>query len=286
METEHFHTPRQISITKSKGLCALKSFSFNQIIVGDCVEVLKNMEPALFDIVIADPPYNIGKNFGNNHDNLSLKNYVDWSCQWIKLCLNRLTKNGLLYVYGFSEILAHISVHFPLEKQRWLVWHYTNKTVPSLKFWQRSHETLICFWKNKRPFLEVDQIREPYTSAYKKCIGKKRKSTPSRFGVKETIYNGHEKGALPRDVLKIPALAGGKGFKERSLLKHPTQKPLALTEKLLKSRINGKRGRVLIPFAGSGSECVMAKKLKIDFFGIEINPIYVRAGKKWLNHID
>ena len=180
--------------------------------------------------------------------------------------------------------MAHISVHFPLEKQKWLVWHYTNKTVPSLKFWQRSHETLICFWKNKRPHLEIDQIREPYTLAYQSCIGKKRKATLSRFGAKETIYKGHKKGALPRDVLKIPALAGGKGFKERSPLKHPTQKPLALTEKLLKSRINGQKGQVLIPFAGSGSECVMAKKLKIDFLGIEINPVYVKAGKKWLAH--
>ena len=258
---------------------------FNQIILGDSLEVLKNLDSSMtFDIVIADPPYNIGKNFGNNQDNLSLKNYTQWSCQWIELCLNRLKENGLLYVYGFSEILAHISIHFPLEKQRWLVWHYTNKTVPSLKFWQRSHETLICFWKNKRPHLEIDQIREPYTLAYQNCIGKKRKATPSRFGAKETIYNGHKKGALPRDVLKVSALAGGKGFKERSPLKHPTQKPLALTEKLLKSKINGQGGQVLIPFAGSGSECVMAKKLKINFLGIEINPVYVKAGRKWLAH--
>ncbi len=276
-----------ISNQKRTTLVKSKVFSphLNQIILGDSVEILKNLDPSMtFDTVIADPPYNIGKTFGNNRDNLSLENYIRWSCQWINLCLNRLKENGLLYVYGFSEILAHISVHFPLDKQKWLVWHYTNKTVPSLKFWQRSHETLICFWKNKKPKLEIDQIREPYTPAYQNCIGKKRKATPSRFGAKETIYNGHKKGALPRDVLKVPALAGGKGFKERSSLKHPTQKPLALTEKLLKSKINGEGGQVLVPFAGSGSACVMAKKLKVDFLGIEINPVYVKAGRKWLAH--
>ena len=260
----------------------------NQIVLGDCVEVLRELDPALhFDLVIADPPYNVGKNFGNNQDNLNLRDYVRWSRQWMELCLNRLTPKGIMYVYGFSEILAHISIHFPLQKQRWLVWHYTNKTVPSLKFWQRSHESLICFWKNKRPDLEIDQIREPYTPAYKNCIGKTRKSTPSRFGSKETTYNGHEGGALPRDVLKVSALAGGKGFKERSPLKHPTQKPLGLSHRLIKSKINDQEGgRVLVPFAGSGSECVVAKQLKADFLGIEINPVYVRAGRKWLTHTD
>ena len=259
----------------------------NQILLGDCVKLLKDLPVELsFDLIIADPPYNIGKDFGNDSDCLSLKDYTHWSETWIKLCLNRLKPGGLLYVYGFSEILAHISVRFPPKNQRWLAWHYTNKTVPSLKFWQRSFESIICFWKDKRPDLEVDQIREPYSPAYKNCIGKKRKGTRGRFGNKETIYNGHKRGALPRDILKVPALAGGKGFVERSPLKHPTQKPLELSQRLIKSKINGSGGTVLIPFAGSGSECVVAKSLGVDFVAMELNPDYVKAGRKWLNSID
>ena len=124
---------------------------FNQVVLGDCVKYLGQLPSHIkFDLVIADPPYNIGKNFGNNQDNLSLKHYVRWSVRWIKLCLDRLKEDGLLYVYGFSEILSHISVNFPLQRQKWLVWHYTNKTVPTLKFWQRSHETIICFWNGKQ----------------------------------------------------------------------------------------------------------------------------------------
>ncbi len=258
----------------------------NDIILGDCVQVIKTLPPRWkFDLIIADPPYNIGKDFGNNKDSRALKEYISWSAEWIKLCLSRLERGGLLYVYGFAEILAHIAVQFPLEKQKWLIWHYTNKTVPSLKFWQRSHEAIICFWRGKKPDLEIDQIREPYTAAYHKCIGKKRKGTPGRFGGKETVYNGHANGALPRDVLRVSALAGGKGLIERSPLRHPTQKPLELSARLLKSKINGRGGKALIPFAGSGSECAMAKSLEIDFLGIEINPDYVRAGKKWLSSI-
>jgi site-specific DNA-methyltransferase (adenine-specific) len=69
-------------------------------------------------------------------------------------------------------------------------------------------------------------------------------------------------------------LAGGAGKKER--VNHPTQKPLELCEKLIKACMN-KEGEtlVVIPFAGSGSECVAAKKLGVNFIGYEINKEYV-----------
>ena len=216
-----------------------------------------------------------------------------------------LKSTGIAYVYGFPEILAHIAVKYPRDKQRWLVWHYTNKTVPGAKFWQRSHESILCLWKDKRPHLEVDKIREEYTDGYKKCIGKVRKETKCRYSRKgkKTLYNGHKNGALPRDVIKVPALAGGAGYKERwfmcrscgnrlyppsqlsahrdcDVLKHPTQKPLKLTRRLLLSAVNG--SGVLIPFAGSGSECVVAKSLGASFFATEINHEYVSFGSKWL----
>jgi len=108
---------------------------------------------------------------------------------------------------------------------------------------------------------------------------------------------------LPRDVITIPALAGGAGMVERhfmckdcnrnlyhssekknhenhSLITHPTQKPIQLTEKLIFSRINGKKSRILIPFAGSGSECIVAEMNNIEYLGIEINPEYVEYANK------
>ena len=97
------------------------SVFLNNIVCGDCTEVLKTLPENLkFDVVIADPPYNIGKSFGNNKTCLSLKNYTLWALEWITLCLQRLKTGGLLYIYGFSEILAHLAVQFPLENQKWL----------------------------------------------------------------------------------------------------------------------------------------------------------------------
>ena len=86
-----------------------------------------------------------------------------------------------------------------------------------------------------------------------------RKETYCRYSTKgkKTIYQAHPKGALPRDVLKVPALAGGAGYSERwfyckdcnrlcfpneteahlehNIIKHPTQKPAELTKKLITS---------------------------------------------------
>ncbi len=55
-----------------------------------------------------------------------------------------------------------------------------------------------------------------------------------------------------------------------------------LTKRLIQSCIHGNNGRALIPFAGSGSECVVAESLGIGYVGIEINPEYVEYAEKWL----
>ena len=282
----------------------------SRIIHGDIIECLETLNKQdKFDVIIADPPYNIGKNFGNNDDNMPINEYVRWTKKWLDLCFNVLADNGLIYVYGFPEILARIAAQYPIERQRILVWHYTNKTTPSSTFWQRSYESILCLWKKDKPSLEIDQIREPYTEKYLKFSGKRRNPTKGRFGNQTTTYNVNENGALPRDVIKIPALAGGAGSIERNfmcktcdrklftakelknhfnhdILQHPTQKPMALTEKLIRSRVNGNNGRTLIPFAGSGSECVTAKKLGVEFLGIEINEEYVEYANKWLEVVN
>lgn len=248
----------------------------NKIYNEDCLLGIKNIEDKSIDIIICDPPYNIGKDFGNDSDKQNMDDYLIWCDKWIEECFRVLKDNGVMYIYGFSEILAFIRTRIT-HKVRWLIWHYTNKTVPSLNFWQRSHESILCCYKDK-PNFNKDDVREPYTDSFvKNAAGKIRKSTKGRYsnGETETVYNAHQNGALPRDVIKISALAGGAGKKER--VDHPTQKPLQLCEKLLKASKNKKlkRNKVLVPFAGSGSECLAAKNLKMDYIGFEINKDYV-----------
>lgn len=277
----------------------------NKIILGDAVKELRKLPNDSCDVIIIDPPYNIGKDFGNNHDKRELSEYVEWSKNWINEAIRVMKPTGTMFIYGFSEILAHLSIEIPINK-RWLIWHYTNKNVASLNFWQRSHEAIICAWKDK-PIFNRDEIREPYTEGFLNgAAGKVRKGTLGRFSKegRETIYKAHKGGALPRDVIKVPALAGGAGMIERwflcktcgdvfepqklkehlkhEIIKHPTQKPLELTRKLIKSAMPKKNGIVLVPFVGSGSECVVAKELGLSYLGFELNPDYVKIAEKWL----
>lgn len=280
----------------------------NEIILGDVLEKSEEIRSLgfKFDVVIADPPYN------SCHFNVTgIAEYKEWCNRWVNLCLDMLNKEGVLYLYGFSEILAHISVLFDLNSQKWLVWHYSNKNTPRSTFWQRSHESILCLWRSDKakPRLYIDQIRVPYTENYKKLAGKRRAGTPSRFNNFSndggTVYNVNPFGASPRDVITVPALSGGAGKEERwfmcydcdrniypaakikehnkhNILKHPTQKPFKLTKQLFLSRVKENDGDVFIPFAGSGSECLLAEKMGLSWIGIEINSDYIEFANKWI----
>ena len=245
------------------------------VLQGDCLQLLPTLEDNSAQIIIADPPYNIGKDFGNDSDKQPMDEYLAWTEQWMAECFRVLKPNGTMFIYGFSEILALILSRVPYHiHRRWIIWHYTNKNVASLHFWQRSHESILVLWKEDKVF-HRDDVREAYTEGFLNgAAGKERAATKGRFskGDKTTTYAAHPNGALPRDVIKIPALAGGAGVKER--VNHPTQKPLALCEKLLRS-CKQDDGFVLIPFAGSGSECVAAQRLGLSFVGMELNEEYV-----------
>lgn len=296
---------RKLKVIKIK---RKKALPLNRIVLGDAITELKKLPDESCDVIVIDPPYNIGKDFGNNGDKRELSEYVSWCKEWINECIRVMKPTGTMFIYGFSEILAHLSVDIPIKK-RWLIWHYTNKNVASLNFWQRSHEAIICAWKDK-PIFNRDDIREPYTEGFLNgAAGKVRKDTAGRFskGGKQTIYKAHEGGALPRDVIKIPALAGGAGMIERwflcktcddvfepqklkehnkhEIVKHPTQKPLELSRKLILSAMPKKGGVILVPFVGSGSECAAAKELGQSYIGFEINPDYVRIAEKFVSSV-
>ena len=87
-------------------------------------------------------------------------------------------------------------------------------------------------------------------------------------------------------IIKVGnVVAGGAGKKER--VNHPTQKPLELCEKLIKSCINkGSDNLLVVPFAGSGSECVASKKLGVGFIGYELNNEYVELCNERLSKVE
>jgi len=157
-------------------------------------------------------------------------------------------------------------------------------------------------WKQKdQRFFNRDAVREPYTETYVKGYSdgkRKRPPTKGRFGKTETTYTVNEKGALPRDVIKMSSLAGGGSErfvyspsrkdiftrKQAKLLSiddqiiHPTQKPVKLTEKLLDACISDTNSKVVIPFSGTGSEALICHIREYDWISFEINEDYVEMG--------
>ena len=142
-----------------------------EIVNDDCIKKMKELKSDSVDIIICDPPYNIGKDFGNNSDKQEMDTYLKWCDKWIGECIRILKPNGTLYIYGFSEILAFIRVRIYINV-RWIIWHYTNKVTPSLNHWQRTHERYYVVVKMK-PHFNRDDVREPYTDAFlKNAAGK------------------------------------------------------------------------------------------------------------------
>jgi len=103
-----------------------RKLPLNQVILGDAIQELRKLPDESCDIVVADPPYNIGKDFGNNIDKREIGEYVAWCKIWINESIRALKPNGTMFIYGFSEILAFLSIEIPIQK-RWLIWHYKSR---------------------------------------------------------------------------------------------------------------------------------------------------------------
>lgn len=279
----------------------------HQIICGDVVQALTELDDAMrFDVIIADPPYNIGFAFGeNNRDDMPLDEYVAWCETWIRLCRERLTERGVAYIYGRPEILCHVVAHCRLlpDGHRWLQWHMTNRVNFGSKWWQRTHESIIAVWRpdSRQPPLQVDAIRVPI-SADAKTMNRRGRVGKIRRGRQAEVNDTtdpHRTTALPRDVITALAPAGLFGRREvwywcdrcqhayrhdqqnehddhiAETWKHPTVKPFAVTRQLIRSVIgNSSVGRVLIPFAGSGTECDVCYRANIEFVAIELERKY------------
>ena len=99
------------------------------IIHGDCLQELKSFDNNSIDLIIADPPYNVGKDYGNNSDKQNFEEYIDFTKQWLTECHRILKNDGTIYIFiGFRYISylyqileKDLNMHFI----NWITWHYT-----------------------------------------------------------------------------------------------------------------------------------------------------------------
>lgn len=219
------------------------------------------------DLIIADPPYGIAKNFGLKDSYNNIDEWKEWCLLWLTESKRVMKDSGSILLYGIHNYICfnHVQMHeLGLQYRRQIIWHYENGFCGN-RAMRATYEPLLWFSKTKDFFFE--EIREPYKSAerLKYAVNKNGK-----------VWQPNPKGRLAGDVWAIPTLAGRRYADER--VDHPTQKPLMLSERIVQ-HFCPENGNILIPFAGSGSECLAAFRLQRNFTGFEINPSYCELGE-------
>lgn len=243
----------------------------NKIILGDCIEVMKNMPSGKIDLIFADPPYNIGIKYHNHNDKMEYKKFIEWCENWIKELFRLLSSNGSVYIAINDENAAEMVMllkKLGLTMRNWIIWHYTFGQAQKKKF-SRSHTHILYFTKDKDNFIfNHDEIR---INSIRQKIGDKRANPKGK--IPDDVWeNGISE---EEDVWKISRVAGT--FHER-VKGFPCQMPVKLLERIIKTSSN-KESIILDPFSGSGTTAYVAKRLGRKFIAIDKSPEYCKISK-------
>lgn len=235
----------------------------------DSVALLNDLPENSIDVIFADPPYNLSNNGTTCHSGKRVSvNKGDWDASngieadfefhlsWLAGCRRVLKPEGTIWISGTYHSIY--SCGFALLKQGWhilndIAWYKPN-AAPNLacRMFTASHETLLWARKDKaaRHFFDYHAMK---TSRSEDDIFKKE-------------------DRQMRSVWAVPA----PGKSEKNFGRHPTQKPLALLERIVVSSCP-KNGIVLDPFCGSGTTGVAALKHGRRFIGIDSKKEYLES---------
>lgn len=245
-----------------------KSNENSMAILGDCLEVLKSIKNDTVNLIFADAPYNIGKDFGNNQDKWeSIPAYVNWCKLWIDECMRILKEDGTMYFMTATQHMPYLDVYVS-EKYNVLsriVWTYDSSGVQSKKIYGSLYEPILMINKSEKAtytFNYQDILVEAKTGAKRKLIDY-RKNPPQPYNVEK----------VPGNVWQFSRVR----FKMDEYENHPTQKPESLLERIIKASSNV-GDIVLDPFSGSFTTSAVAVKLGRNAIGIDMNEEYFKIG--------
>jgi len=245
----------------------------NRTIVGDSLQVMAQLPPALADLMIVDPPYNLSKDYhGNKFTRTDDKCYEEYTVNWIEKALPLLKPNASVYVccdWRSSLVIGAVLKRYFMIRNR-ITWQ-REKGRGAVKNWKNGMEDIwFATVSDDYTFnLDAVKIRRKVIAPYKLNgqpkdwenteTGKFRNTCPSNFW----------------DDISIPYWSMAENTA------HPTQKPEKLIAKLILASSNP-GDLVFDPFLGSGTTSVTAKKLGRRYLGIEQNPNYCAWAEKRL----
>ena len=245
----------------------------NKIINGDCIEELKKVPNETFDLIFADPPYNLQLRnnlirpdrskvnaVNDKWDKFdSFSSYDKFTTNWLLECKRILKKNGSIWVIGSYHNIFRVGAKIQ-DLGFWIlndvIWN-KNNPMPNFRGtrFTNAHETLIWASKDKNA---------KYTFNYQslKCFNDDLQM---------------------RSTWNIPICNGNERIKQNGQKLHSTQKPESLLHRIILASSN-KNDYILDPFLGSGTTAVVSKKLGRIYFGIEKEKNYYEAANKRLKN--
>lgn len=229
---------------------------------GDCLEVMKQIPDKSVDMILCDLPYGTTRNKWDS---------VIPLCELWKMYERVIKDNGVIVLFAqtpFDKVLGCSNIK--MLKYEW-IWEkeagtgFLNSKIAPLK----NHENILVFYK-KTPTYNPQMIKgDPY-----KCKqGKQKNNTYDVEHLSDNIITENEGYRYPITCIK---------FNRDRTKFHPTQKPVALCEYLIKTYTN-ENDVVLDNCMGSGSTGVACKHLNRNFIGIEIEDKYFDIAEKRIN---
>jgi site-specific DNA-methyltransferase (adenine-specific) len=241
-----------------------------EVIKGDCLEVMKSIPEGSIDAIITDPPYGTTA--------CKWDSVIPFDLMWEQL--NRIIKpNGAIVLFGsepFSSALRMSNIKN--YKYDW-VWHKNmgGNFMAAKKQPMKQHENISVFYRNTATYNFIKEKR------LQSGLDRVRSSSVKGGGSKEeSVYGKRKRVERKYDDLRYPQTV--QKFKvERGL--HPTQKPVALMEYLIKTYTN--ENETVLDFTmGSGSTGVAAKNLNRKFIGIEMDENYFNIASDRIKQLE
>ena len=242
----------------------------NKILHCDVFEGLSKLTNSSVDLIFADPPYNIGKDFDGLIDFKEENHFLNWCYEWINECHRVLKDTGTFYLMNSTQNMPYLDIYcrkkFSIISR--IIWSYDSSGVQAKRYFGSLYEPILMMVKDSKLYRfnhkDIEVIAK--TGAERKLIDY-RKSPPMPYNNKK----------VPGNVWDFSRVR----YKMNEYENHPTQKPEALLERIILA--SSKEGdTVLDPFSGSFTTGAVAKNLKRRFIGIEVNESYLKIGLRRL----
>ena len=249
------------SILKHRGRMQLVYRSTSGVLFkGDCLKILPGISQDSIDAIFADPPFNIGKEYGGNvNDRRADDEYLDWCHSWIKECIRVLKPGGSFFLYNIPKWnirLANFLSERGMQFRDWIVIDIKlGLPIPGRLY--PSHYSLLYFTNGKPKTFH--NIRTPILKC-RHCDG----------DVKD--YGGH-RGALNPKGLNLTDVWGDIPPVRHWKFKSKKRRANALSTKLLERVVEMSTepgDLVLDPFGGSGTTFAVCENKGRRWIGIEI----------------